>query len=117
METLGQGENTAAAGFQLLMGWGVGRCRSQHLESVQLQGGQGGLPSTLGHKQILLSLALTTAQKWTAKESPQHRLQGSAESHHDDTLRYTKQWVEETQDREEKKEVVFDTTMNWAEPY
>lgn len=113
METLDQGEeNSAAAGFQLLTG--SGGCRSQHLESVQLkEGGEGGLPSTLRHKQILLSLAL--AQKWTDKGIPQHRLQGSAESHHN-TLRYIKQWVEETQDKEEQKEVLFDSTTNWAEP-
>lgn len=50
-----------------------------------------------------------------AKEIPQHRLQESAESHHD-PLGYIKQWVEETQGKEEQKEVLFDSTMNWAEP-
>lgn len=93
---------------------GVGG-RSQHLESVQLQGGEGGLPSTLGHEQVVLSLAPAIAQKWTAKEISQHRLQESAESHHK-TLRYIKHGVEETQDREKQKEALFDNAMNWAEP-
>lgn len=61
---------------------GQQKAPNQHLGPVQLQGGEGGLPSVLRHKQILFSLAFATARKRMAEEIPQHRQQGIAESHH-----------------------------------